>query len=72
MLRMSGNNVVMVHDTFDDDLMNYEAILANRTQYALYYQNLSKYLMKTTDDLAALQLQNNVFSNITICRRRRR
>ncbi len=66
MLRMSGNNVVMVHDTFDDDLMNYEAILANRTQYALYYQNLSKYLMKTTDDLAALQLQNNVFSNITI------
>lgn len=66
MLRMSGNNVVMVHDTFDDDLANYEAMLANRTQYALYYQNLSKYLMKTTDDLAALQLQNNVFANITV------
>lgn len=66
MLRMSGNNVVMVHDTFDDDLANYEAMLANRTQYGLYYQNLSKYLMKTTDDLAAIQLQNNVFSNITV------
>lgn len=66
MLRMSGSNVIMVHDTFDDDLANYEAMLANRTQYARYYQNLSKYLMKTTDDLAALQIHNDVFSNITI------
>lgn len=66
MLRMSGGNIVMVHDTFDNDLENYEAMLANRTQYAQYYQNLSKYLMKTTDDLAALQIYNNVFSNLTI------
>lgn len=66
MLRMSGSNIIMVHDTFDDDLANYEAILANRSQYARYYQNLSKYLMKTTDDLAALQIHNDIFSNITI------
>lgn len=66
MLYMRGNNVIMAEDTFDEDLADFESIQANRTQYALYYQNLSKYLMKSTDDLAALQLQNNVFSNIAV------
>lgn len=66
MLYMRGNNVVMAEDTFDEDLANYEALTANRAQYTLFYQNLSKYLMKSTDDLAALQLQNNAFTNITV------
>ena len=66
MLYMRGNNVVMKQDTFDDDLENYEAIQANRAQYELYYQNLTKYLMKTTDDLTAMQLQNDVFDNVMV------
>lgn len=66
MLYTRGGNVIMKHDTFDDDLANYEAMQANRAQYELYYQNLSKYLMKTTDDLTAMQLQKDVFDNITV------
>jgi hypothetical protein len=66
MLYMRGNNVLMAEDTFEEDLNNYDAIESNRTQNALYYQNLSKYLMKTTDDLAATQLINNAFTNIAV------
>lgn len=66
MLYMRNGRVLLAEDTFEEDLANYESIEASRNQNALYYQNLSKYLMKTTDDLSALQLQNNVFDNIVV------
>ena len=66
MLYMRNGRVLLAEDTYEADLVNFDAIEANRNQNALYYQNLSKYLMKTTDDLAALQLKNNVFTNIAV------
>lgn len=66
MLYMRNGRVLLAEDTFEEDLADYDAIEASRNQNALYYQNLSKYLMKTTDDLAALQLKNNVFNNIAV------
>lgn len=66
MLYMRNGRVLLAEDTFEEDLVNYDAIEASRNQNTLYYQNLSKYLMKTTDDLAAMQLKNNVFTNIAV------
>ena len=53
-------------DTYEADLADFETIDQNRTRYTAYYQNLTKYLMKTMDDLPASQLNSNVFENITV------
>lgn len=66
MLYKRGNTVYMRQDTFEADLEHYEDMERDRTLNATYYQNLTKYLMKTNDDLPASQLQNNVFVNLTV------
>lgn len=66
MLYKSGNNYIMKEDTLDEELEAFEAIAQNRETNGLYYRNLSKYLMKTTDDLAAGQIMNTVFDNIAV------
>lgn len=66
MLYKRGNNIYMRSDTFDQDLVNFEAMENNRKLYLSYYQGLSKYLMKTTEDLSASQLKNDVFTNIAV------
>lgn len=66
MLYKRGNTVYLKEDTFDEDLVNFEAMENNRKMYLSYYQGLSKYLMKTTDDLSASQLKNDVFTNIAV------
>lgn len=66
MLYKSGGTVYMKADTYEADLADFETLNQNRTRYAAYYQNLTKYLMKSLDDLPAAQLQSNVFENITV------
>ncbi|MCH5280689.1 MAG: hypothetical protein J1E61_04410 [Lachnospiraceae bacterium] len=66
MLYMDGSAVRFRGDTYQADLANFEALERERTQNAAYYQNLTKYLMKSLDDLPASQLQSNVFENITV------
>ena len=66
MLYKRGRNIYMREDTFEADLVNFEAMENNRKTYLSYYQGLSKYLMKTTDDLSASQLKNDVFTNIAV------
>lgn len=66
MLYMRGSSIYLKEDTFDEDLVNFEAMENNRKMYLSYYQGLSKYLMKTTDDLSASQLKNDVFTNIAV------
>lgn len=66
MLYMRNGRVYLKEDTYEEDLDIYDSLYHTRQQNALYFQNLTKYLMKTTDDLAAAKLQNNVFTNITV------
>lgn len=66
MLYKRGSRIYLMEDTFDEDLENYEALESNREQYLSYFQSLSKYLMKTKDDLSASQLKNDVFTNIAV------
>lgn len=66
MLFRRGGTYYLQEDTYEADLENFDALEQNRTQYAAFYQNLTKYLMKSLDDLPATQLQSNVFENITV------
>lgn len=66
MLYMRNGRVYMKEDTYEKDLDIYDSLYTTRQQNALYFQNLRKYLMKTTDDLSAAKLQNDVFTNITV------
>lgn len=66
MLYMRNGRIYLKEDTYEEDLNIYDSLYNTRQQNALYFQNLTKYLMKSTDDLAAAKLQNDVFTNIAV------
>lgn len=73
MLNLAGNmlykrngRIYLKEDTYEEDLDIYDSLYNTRQQNALYFQNLTKYLMKSTDDLSAAKLKNDVFTNIVV------